>query len=99
MILALLIGLAGCVYSGWRAHSLNDPMPQETPVAIATAKNAIEANIDSVGQSGWDWENIHEVLANLTLLVLVHLLGVALVRWLHRENPAKSMITGKKRLD
>lgn len=43
-------------------------------------------------------EDIHEILANLTLvLVILHLVGVAVSSLEHRENLVKSMITGNKR--
>jgi cytochrome b len=43
-------------------------------------------------------EDVHEVLANLTLLLVVfHLAGVAVASLQHHENLVKSMITGYKR--
>ncbi|MDP2902018.1 MAG: cytochrome b/b6 domain-containing protein [Methylovulum sp.] len=44
------------------------------------------------------WEEAHELLANFTLLlVFIHILGVAVESYLHRENLAKAMWHGYKK--
>ena len=43
-------------------------------------------------------EDVHGALANLTLaMVLVHVLGVLVASFEHRENLVKAMLTGRKR--
>ncbi len=48
-------------------------------------------------EEGEFWEDLHEGLANLSLaLVAVHVFGVLVSSFLHRENLVKAMLTGDK---
>ncbi len=61
----------------------------------------------AVGVSGWatytpaggaTYEDVHNVLANLMLIVVgIHIVGALVSSWLHRENLVAAMITGFKR--
>jgi cytochrome b len=43
-------------------------------------------------------EKVHEALANVTVaLIALHILGVIVVSFEHKENLVKAMITGMKR--
>ena len=45
------------------------------------------------------WEEIHEAMTGFMLfLIVVHISGVIVSSWVHRENLILSMITGKKKI-
>ena len=53
------------------------------------------AHFNEIG--GHAMEEVHEAAANIMIaLVGVHLLGVVVGSWVHRENLARAMLTGRK---
>ncbi len=90
-------------------RSLSGPRPEHHTghnPAGALAIVGLLALIAVTTATGWaayseiagDWvEEVHEVAANGLLgLVVIHLIGVAVGSWVHRENLVRSMLTGRK---
>ena len=94
MIIALLISISLIIWSGLELYADEG----KGPLADVTVEIISEAHADDEGgQTESLWEEIHEIIANLTLiLVLAHIAGVLLSSLIHRENLIKSMITGYK---
>lgn len=64
---------------------------------IGTSVTGFMLTTDAFWGAKWA-EEMHEVLANLTVgLIVFHVLGVLIASFEHRENLVKSMITGRKR--
>src|SRR5690606_37867046 len=90
MIVALLVCLAVTAGSGLVLYAVEEGAGPLAPLLAG----AIGHEAEEV------WEAVHELGANLTLLLVVlHVLGVLLSSLAHRENLVWSMITGRKRAE
>lgn len=99
MIAALLLSLSGTALSGWLiAEPARLALLPDLPAIVAPAHADDDGDDGDAARGGDALEEVHEVLANLTLLlVLVHVGGVVLASVRHRENLARAMVTGDKR--
>jgi cytochrome b len=65
---------------------------------MATGVTGYMMTLDAFWGAKWV-EEVHEGLANATVaLVILHVLGVAVSSFQHRENLVRAMITGRKRI-
>ncbi len=106
MMVALLVTLSGTAFTGWL---MEEPGRAETAarqlqlVAPAFADDddgeaRTEGGSYVEGEAEGPLKEVHETLANaMLILIALHLGGVVLASYRHRENLARAMITGRKR--
>ena len=112
MVVALLLGLAVTVWSGLEVQAVEEgagPLASvetdRTAISLispvfADGNEELYEEYEKEDEGGGlvDWEEIHEVAANATLvLVILHVAGVLLASFVHRENLTGAMFTGRKR--
>ena len=89
--------------ASWVADTAASGIQLPTIVGIARADDDDEhggakgASSDDEAREEF-WEEIHELFANFTLLLVgIHVLGVLYSSYLHNENLPRAMFTGRKR--
>jgi cytochrome b len=107
MVLVLLIGLLGTVGTGLVLYAIEENAGPLAPfVSSASPPGQPQPAFERKSGGGYEraegsgefWEEMHEVTANVVLvLVLLHVAGVLLASYVHRENLTRAMITGRKR--
>ena len=104
MVIALLVCLAGTVASGIVAYGERGKGPLAAEGAVVTTLAHAEENEGVAGEAeGVEGKKsiageLHGALANVTLvLVVLHVFGVELASYAHRENLLAAMVSGKKR--
>jgi cytochrome b len=83
MIVLLLVSLLVTVITGFAVYGADQAAGPLAAIGSANEKM---------------WEEVHEFFANFTLLlVVIHVAGVAIESYIHRENLARAMVHGFKK--
>ena len=109
MVVAMLLSLVVTTWSGLEIYAIEEnagPLAglygdavtsPQLPSLVATAHASDDDHGNELERAEEFWEEVHEVAANLTLLlVLLHVAGVVVASVSHRENLVKAMVSGRK---
>lgn len=103
MVVVLLISLFMVSFSGLKLYAVEEGLGPLAAGNNITLMSSAYADLDEKHENDKHdqeeefWEEIHEFFANFTiLLVILHIAGVYISGYLHKENLVKAMITGRK---
>jgi cytochrome b len=103
MVVALLVFLVATVLTGLIRYAEEDgagplaPLYAQTSTAAAPQPLANEEGEGEERRGESAFGEAHEVIANVTLgLVIFQILGVLVASFVHHENLARAMVTGRK---
>jgi cytochrome b len=99
MTILLLFSLALTSWTGLELYAQEGKGPlASVENSLIHAAHADDERHDRENERGEEWlEELHEALASFSLLlVFVHIGGVFISGWLHKENLVKAMWTGYK---
>src|SRR6056297_624500 len=98
MTVALLAALALTALSGMAMLAVEEGAGPLAGLVGAQSVPAWTMEDDDHDEGGEILEEIHEIAANATLLlIMLHVAGVIVASLAHRENLVRAMITGRKR--
>lgn len=105
LLVLILTTLTGALTYSTASHSHMALLPAHT-IALAQAdshhRQGDHRDEDQDHENGHDrfWKEIHEALVGLLIfLIVLHIGGVIVSSWVHRENLILAMITGNKKVD
>jgi len=102
MAVALLVTLLLVSWSGLELYATEGkgPLAGNTTALVGPAQANGKKDREHEDEDESLWEEVHEMVANFCLLLVVlHIGGVLVSSLLHRENLVRAMITGRKRVD
>lgn len=111
MVFVMLIALLATTFAGLNALAAEGKGPlASTDLSILSSAQADEDEHEEDEHRKYDtksrrsegknefWEEIHEGMTSFMMfLIIIHICGVLVSSWLHKENLILSMITGRKR--
>jgi cytochrome b len=106
MVVLILVTLMITVYTGLKTLASDGRGPlANASTAMAGIAYADEDDEDHGethdrdGRRSDAWETLHEAMTSVMVgLIIIHVAGVIVSSWLHKENLIMAMLTGKKKV-